>query len=329
MGNYPDTKRKHEDSTLDEKQEQSVVELPKKKKQRTTSDYIYHTLFVNGQDSDVTLVALDIEWKLHKLYLCQSNYFKSMFTGTWKESQQSLIKLEIPDENIDEEALHTAFGSFYCDEVEISSCNVVPLMAVACMFQLDGLLANCAEMMIENLGSETVCRYYTAAIQYGQQSVETKCLEWLERRLTSLERRLTSSAIVELFRNISVDLMEKVIKSPNLFVMQIEVDTYNLAKMWMFLKLNSSWEGRKKDLLSDANAHFQARTGDRAFLETDEGSKYTCVFQAVRLQNVICDVKAVRQLDQDKIIPNGKDFSSSFHVIYTLNNMSSTFEFTI
>ena len=33
-------------------------------------------------------------------------------------------------------ALHTAFGSFYCDEVEISSRNVVPLMAVACMFQL-------------------------------------------------------------------------------------------------------------------------------------------------------------------------------------------------
>ena len=26
-----------------------------------------------------------------------------MFTGTWKESQESLIKLEIPDENIDEE----------------------------------------------------------------------------------------------------------------------------------------------------------------------------------------------------------------------------------
>ena len=29
-----------------------------RKKQRTTSDYIYHTLFVNGQDSDITLVAL-------------------------------------------------------------------------------------------------------------------------------------------------------------------------------------------------------------------------------------------------------------------------------
>ena len=104
--------------------------------------------------------------------------------------------------------------------------------------------------------------------------------------------------------------MEKVIKSPNLFVMQIEVDTYNLAKMWMFLKLDSSWQGSKKDLLSDANAYFQAKAGDRAFLETDEGSKYTCVFRAVRLHHVICDVKAVKQLDQDKILPTGTNFLS-------------------
>ena len=35
-----------------------ILFYPFRKKQRTTSDYIYHTLFVNGQDSDVTLVAL-------------------------------------------------------------------------------------------------------------------------------------------------------------------------------------------------------------------------------------------------------------------------------
>lgn len=100
--------------------------------------------------------------------------------------------------------------------------------------------------------------------------------------------------------------MEQVIKSPNLFVMQIEVDTYNLVKMWMFLKLNLAWEGSKKDLLAHSNTFFQSRTSDRAFLETDEGAKFACVFQSVRLHHVICDIKAVRQLDQDKIIPSGK-----------------------
>jgi hypothetical protein len=35
-----------------------------------------------------------------------------MFTGTWKESQQSLIKLEIPDENIDEEGMCSSRSKF-------------------------------------------------------------------------------------------------------------------------------------------------------------------------------------------------------------------------
>ena len=100
--------------------------------------------------------------------------------------------------------------------------------------------------------------------------------------------------------------MEKIIKSPNLFVMQIEVDTYNLTKMWMFLKINPNWEGNKKDLLLNANTYFQTRKSEFAFLETDEGSKFTCVFEAIRLHHVICDIKAVRQLDQDNILPNGE-----------------------
>ena len=100
--------------------------------------------------------------------------------------------------------------------------------------------------------------------------------------------------------------MEKIIKSPNLFVMQIEVDTYNLTKMWMFLKINPNWEGNKKDLLLNANTYFQTRRSEFAFLETDEGLKFTCVFEAIRLHHVICDIKAVRQLDQDNIIPNGE-----------------------
>ena len=37
----------------------------------TTSQYIYRALFQEGQNNDVTLIALGKEWKLHKVYLCQ------------------------------------------------------------------------------------------------------------------------------------------------------------------------------------------------------------------------------------------------------------------
>jgi hypothetical protein len=37
------------------------------------------------------------------LFVPQSGYFSSMFGGAWKESSQSVVNLEIPDENIDQE----------------------------------------------------------------------------------------------------------------------------------------------------------------------------------------------------------------------------------
>ncbi len=66
----------------------------------TTSQYIYRALFQEGQNSDVTLIALGKEWKLHKVYLCQSAYFASMFSGAWKESSEDIIHIEILDPNI-------------------------------------------------------------------------------------------------------------------------------------------------------------------------------------------------------------------------------------
>ena len=121
--------------------EEDIEELsPKRKKIKSTSNYIYQTLFRDGINSDLTIRALGTytvltvlccihsvrhctgkEWKLHKVYLCQvrvcvcgvyvcvcvrpppplqSGYFSSMFSGSWRESNQSDISLSIPDTNI-------------------------------------------------------------------------------------------------------------------------------------------------------------------------------------------------------------------------------------
>ena len=50
----------------------------------TTSQYVYRALFQEGQNNDVTLIALGKEWKLHKVYLCQVSFdiVKVWKTGT-------------------------------------------------------------------------------------------------------------------------------------------------------------------------------------------------------------------------------------------------------
>ncbi|XP_038603069.1 germ cell-less protein-like 1 isoform X3 [Tachyglossus aculeatus] len=125
----------------DVRRRRRLLHSPCRKKMRSTANYIYQTLFLNGENSDIKICALGEEWSLHKLYLCQSGYFSSMFCGSWKESTMDVIELEIPDQNIDIEALQVAFGSLYRDDVLIKSSRVISVLAAACMLQLVPRLA--------------------------------------------------------------------------------------------------------------------------------------------------------------------------------------------
>uniref|UniRef100_A0A8B9JJV0 Germ cell-less, spermatogenesis associated n=1 Tax=Astyanax mexicanus TaxID=7994 RepID=A0A8B9JJV0_ASTMX len=228
-------------------EDDSLLDTPRRKKLKSTSKYIYQTLFLNGENSDIRICALGQEWNLHKVYLCQSGYFSSMFSGSWKESHMMVIELEIPDQNIDTEALQVVFGSLYRDDVLIKPSRVVSILAAACMLQLDGLIQQCGETMKENVSVKTVCGYYAAANMYGLDSVMKKCLEWLLNNLMTHQN-------VDLMKELGVEVIEQLIQSSDLFVMQVEMDVYTALKKWMFLQLNPSWDGPIKQLLVDADA---------------------------------------------------------------------------
>uniref|UniRef100_A0A6I8NAY2 BTB domain-containing protein n=1 Tax=Ornithorhynchus anatinus TaxID=9258 RepID=A0A6I8NAY2_ORNAN len=152
-GERPDRHAHHDDDDDDEDEEEDeeeeegrpekrprrrLLHSPWRKRMGSTANYIYQTLFLNGENSDIKICALGEEWSLHKLYLRQSGYFSSMFCGSWKESTVDVIELEIPDGNIDTEALQVAFGSLYRDDVLVESSRVISVLAAACMLQLAG-----------------------------------------------------------------------------------------------------------------------------------------------------------------------------------------------
>uniref|UniRef100_A0A8C1IRH5 Germ cell-less, spermatogenesis associated n=1 Tax=Cyprinus carpio TaxID=7962 RepID=A0A8C1IRH5_CYPCA len=276
-----DSEPEEEDSQLDTK------------KLKSTSKYIYQTLFLNGEKSDIQIRALGQEWNLHKIYLCQSGYFSSMFSGSWKESNMMVIELEIPDQNIDTEALQVVFGSLYRDDVLIKPSRVVYVLAAACMLQLDGLIQQCGETMKENVNVKTVCSYYNAATMYGLDSVMKKCLEWLLNNLMTHQN-------VDLMKE--AEIMEQLIQSSDLFVMQVEMDVYTALKKWMFLQLNPSWDGPIKQLLLDADTWLCKRRKE-PFLNTDDGMPFVPVFRHIRLQYIINDLASARMLERDNILP--------------------------
>uniref|UniRef100_A0AAQ5ZLN3 BTB domain-containing protein n=1 Tax=Amphiprion ocellaris TaxID=80972 RepID=A0AAQ5ZLN3_AMPOC len=284
------------DSEADE--DDAILDTPRRKKLKSTSRYIYQTLFLNGENSDIRICALGQEWNLHKVYLCQSGYFSSMFSGSWKESNMMEINLEIPDQNIDTEALQVVFGSLYRDDVLIKPSRVVSILAAACMLQLDGLIQQCGETMKENISAKTVCGYYACASIYGLDSVMKKCLEWLLNNLMTHQN-------VDLMKEIGF-VMEQLIQSSDLFVMQVEMDVYTALKKWMFLQLNPLWDGPIKQLLADADAWLCKRRTDTTcgpFLKTEEGAPFRSVFKFVRLQYIINDLASARILERDNILP--------------------------
>ncbi|XP_051540113.1 germ cell-less protein-like 1 isoform X2 [Myxocyprinus asiaticus] len=281
-------------------EEDSQLDTPRRKKLKSTSKYIYQTLFLNGENSDIQIRALGQEWNLHKIYLCQSGYFSSMFSGSWKESNMMVIELEIPDQNIDTEALQVVFGSLYRDDVLIKPSRVVNILAAACMLQLDGLIHQCGETMKENVNVKTVSSYYNAATMYGLDSVMKKCLEWLLNNLMTHQN-------VDLMKELGVEMMELLIQSSDLFVMQVEMDVYTALKKWMFLQLNPSWDGPIKQLLLDADAWLCKRRSESGeeepFLNTDDGIPFVPVFRHIRLQYIINDLASARMLERDNILP--------------------------
>ncbi|MBZ3884741.1 Germ cell-less protein-like 1 [Sciurus carolinensis] len=67
----------------------------------------------------------------------------NMFSGSWKKFSMNIIQLEIPDQNIDIEALQVAFGSLHPDDVLRQPSQVIAILAAACMLLLDGLIQQC------------------------------------------------------------------------------------------------------------------------------------------------------------------------------------------
>ena len=186
----------------------------KKKRLKSTSRYIYENLFLEGRESDITLSALNREWKLHKLYLSQSDYFSSMFNGNWRESNMKHVEITIVDPNITLDSMNTTLGSLYQDEISVEPADATSILgnkkklvklkhsisrkkyysiylfkniftATARLFQLDGLIDQCETILEETINIETVIKYYDAATMYASFPVQNACLKWLRVNLLS------------------------------------------------------------------------------------------------------------------------------------------------
>ncbi|XP_071651736.1 protein germ cell-less-like [Temnothorax longispinosus] len=95
-----------------------------------------------------------------------------MFSGSWREAKEKVISVEITDPNITINSLSVVLGSLYQDEVSLEPKDMVSILATSTLFQLQGLIDECVDIMVETTNSETVVSYYNAAVSYGVSTVK-------------------------------------------------------------------------------------------------------------------------------------------------------------
>ncbi|XP_039277353.1 protein germ cell-less [Nilaparvata lugens] len=276
---------------------------PKKRKMVCTAKYIYKALFLDGQEYDIIVDVLDKEWKLHKIYLQQSPYFASMFSGSWNETNKSYVKIEVPDPNVTLEALTVLFGSLYpSDEVTLEPCNIVAVLAAATLFQCEGLIDQCADVMLQTISPLTAVNYYNAACQYNLTEVKQKTLKFFNINLINYFQEHADR-----LRHIGEDLMAELVNSKDLCVVQMEFSLYLMLRHWMFLRLHPDTVSSNPDRPDHSyeENYFKERSLDEPeFLLTEEGNQFVRIFRGLRLEHVIIHVEDFNNIIEDRIIPH-------------------------
>ncbi|XP_012538133.1 protein germ cell-less [Monomorium pharaonis] len=269
-----------------------TLHTPKKRKLLTTAQYIYKTLFQEEKGSDITVLILGRAWRLHKVYISQSPYFASMFSGSWREANEKVISVEITDPNITINSLSVVLGSLYQDEVSLEPKDVVSILATSTLFQLQGLIDECVDIMIETTNSETVVSYYNAAVSYGVPGVKAAAKRWLEVNLLGYGWRHPS-----FLKEITPDVMTELVASPDLVVLQTEFCVYMMLRLWLFAHTHNCEETLKID------EYFKNHKWTEPFLTTEEGKEYAAPFKALRMKYLLLHEQDDKILYSDNLIP--------------------------
>ncbi|KAJ8979577.1 hypothetical protein NQ317_019152 [Molorchus minor] len=239
-----------------------ALHTPKRKKLISTAKYIFQALFLEGKKFGCYGLCPRREFNLHRVYLCQSPYFAT---------------------------LKVVLGSLYNCEIVLNPLEIVPILATATMFQLDGLIEKCTETSLD---------YYNAACQYGDKKLQEVCFKWF---LVNLMPYYFSHPLYEL-KTIPISLMTKLVSHPDLFVVQTEYSIYVMLKYWMYLHV---FPDSGEPSITNANEYFCSRTDKTPYLLTNEGRRFMPVFKGLRLQNLVSHQLDVVLILRDNIIPKG------------------------
>ncbi|GKA22211.1 BTB/POZ domain-containing protein [Tanacetum coccineum] len=126
-------------------------------------DHIQTEGFDNGSFSDVVVNAMGATYRLHRLILSRSSYFRNMLHGPWKDATSPVLTLHVDDNNVNREAIAIALAYLYGNHPKLDDSNAFRVLAAASFLDLQELCAICTDFIISELWTTNFLAYQVFA----------------------------------------------------------------------------------------------------------------------------------------------------------------------
>nr|XP_009860570.2 BTB/POZ domain-containing protein 16 [Ciona intestinalis] len=232
------------------------------------------------------------------------------------------VVLQISDPWVTRHALAIGLGHLYLDETIIATGDAVETLATACNLDFRTLISACCDVMITNLASDTVCVYLEAAVRYEQPTIISACERWLELNLVA---QLSSTIYL---RDVPAHTLDKILKSSRLFTYN-EYSLYKTLCYWLFMQMHPNIMFMPAQ--TSVMTYFSSMTRSSAFLEREEGIKYSTAFGCLRLHG-ITDTKHLQDVMFMNIVSQSwllRVFSHHYHALQGGGDMSFLLNFSL
>nr|CAB3475343.1 unnamed protein product [Digitaria exilis] len=122
-------------------------------------DHVQAEGFGSGAFSDVVVEAMGATYRLHRLILSRSAYFRNMLHGPWREAGAPTVVLHIDDANVDSEAIAIALAYLYGQPPKLNDNNAFRVLAAASFLDLQDLCTICTDFIISELWTSNFLQY--------------------------------------------------------------------------------------------------------------------------------------------------------------------------
>ncbi|PWZ34502.1 putative germ cell-less protein-like 1-like [Zea mays] len=143
-------------------------------------DHVQAEGFGSGAFSDLVVEAMGATYRLHRLILSRSAYFRNMLHGPWRESGAPTVVLHIDDANVDSDAIAIALAYLYGQPPKLTDSNAFRVLAAASFLDLQDLCTICTDFIISELWTSNFLQYqlFAESQDYGSHGERVRNACW-------------------------------------------------------------------------------------------------------------------------------------------------------